>query len=627
MGLIGSGTTNECNVLTVFPLGVECNTTNPTTTTSLDGVVSIDITGGTAPYSIQWDNGATSQTLYGLGGGEYTATVTDYYGDFTSVTTCVIVQPTTTTTTYTPTTTVYYRRGRTFCLNLCKVGCDSYTFEGGNIINGYNSWTSSTMTVFYNTTNLRWELSGYTVPFGYTAGLIYSNNAPSVNPPLDWFTLGNNYRPNASAVEGECEIQEITIVRSITNSSCSSANDGTVVLIPTGVGPFLYSKNGGLTYQSSPVFADLSAGIYTMVVKDTSNDQTISNVVTITNQNTIRAFNLFINPITPVTNYTPPNSVYDIVQTSSQTKQIIPFTISPSPALVVGETLTFNFTFKTDTEFQSPGNASFTNNLLLYKNGTLLTGSVVTGTTTDSDCSGESTITNTSTVTYNAITLTYTDTLSGSVYSNTSLSATSSVLGCTSVAKNVVSFYPQNLTITPQKCRSVNSALGRITQITNNLQYINPPLNLTFSNRWLRSDESLLSGFTYDGNVNNPASPGISPKIAYNFTKGCLSENISCFPTANTVQGGPIYVSGQNQVNIQQGARGSDINLWLKLGGIVSGGSCFTILGTLRVSVNGGGYTTLATLNGSSGVCSRTYTYTIPLNANTVEFVWEQTRI
>jgi hypothetical protein len=213
------------------------------------------------------------------------------------------------------------------------------------------------------------------------------------------------------------------------------------------------------------------------------------------------------------------------------------------------------------------------------------------------------------------------------VYSNTSLSATSSVLGCASFANNLVSYSAQNLAITPQKCRSISTLQTRNNQFTNNLNYIQPPLNLSFINKWLTNTESAISGFTYDGNVNSATSPGTTPKISYNFATGCLTQNVTCFPLANTVNGGPLTGITSNQLTIQDGTRGGIINLWLQLGGILSGGACAKIFGTLKVSVNSGAYTTLTTLNGGLGTCSTTYTYVIPLNANSVQFLWEQTRI
>jgi hypothetical protein len=635
MGLIGSGTTNECKVVTIFPLGVECDTTNPSTSLALDGIASLIITGGTAPYNIHWSNGGASQTLYGLGGGEYTATVTDYYGDFTSVTTCLLIQPTTTTTLHTTTTTTsQYFSGITFCFRRCKENdCDSFTFEGSNIINGYNSWTSTTnnLLIYYDTTAGNWVLSGYTVPIGYTAGVTTSNNSPTANPPLNWSVQGTNYRSDASAVIGNCTTQTATFARSITNSSCSTSKDGSIIVTPNGgSGSYLYSKNGGLTYQSSPVFSNLDSGLYTVVIKDTITNLTKSEVVAVSNTTGTRTFNLNLLTVTPTVTYLPPSNVYDITQQFSQTKQVTPFTVIPNPVLQVGETLTFDFTFRTNTSFQSPGSAVFTNNLLLYKNGILLTGSTstTTNTTVGSNICSANTLTSVTSITaYNAISLTYGDTLSGSVYSNTSLSATSSVLGCSSSANNLVSYGPQNLRITPQKCRLINSTSIRNSQFTNNLNYIQPPLNISFTNKWLTNTESGLSGFTYGGNVNSPTSPGTTPKISYNFTTGCLTQNTSCFPTANTVNGGPLTGVTPNQLTIQGGTRGGIINLLLQLGGILSGGACAKIFGTLKVSINSGSYTTLATLNGGLGTCSTTYSYVIPLNANSVEFLWEQTRI
>ena len=87
---MSSGYTNECNVITIFEMGVSCLTVNPSSQISSDGAASLIITGGTPPYTITWSNGNTNQNIYNLSVGSYSATVIDSYGDFTANTTCVI---------------------------------------------------------------------------------------------------------------------------------------------------------------------------------------------------------------------------------------------------------------------------------------------------------------------------------------------------------------------------------------------------------------------------------------------------------------------------------------------------------------------------------------------------------
>jgi len=68
---------NQCNVITLLPLGVSCQTTNPSSVDSADGSINLIITGGTAPYTgITWSNGVTGTTsLFNLKAGTYGATV------------------------------------------------------------------------------------------------------------------------------------------------------------------------------------------------------------------------------------------------------------------------------------------------------------------------------------------------------------------------------------------------------------------------------------------------------------------------------------------------------------------------------------------------------------------------
>ena len=81
---------NTCNIITLSPMEVECVVTNASTPIASNGSVQVLINGGTAPYSISWTNGQQGSTLTGLLPGTYSAVVTDYYGDYTVTTECVV---------------------------------------------------------------------------------------------------------------------------------------------------------------------------------------------------------------------------------------------------------------------------------------------------------------------------------------------------------------------------------------------------------------------------------------------------------------------------------------------------------------------------------------------------------
>jgi hypothetical protein len=60
-------------VLSETHVDVSCNG-------AMDGEIDLEVTGGAPPYDYDWNNGAISQDLTGLGGGAYTVTVTDDNG-------------------------------------------------------------------------------------------------------------------------------------------------------------------------------------------------------------------------------------------------------------------------------------------------------------------------------------------------------------------------------------------------------------------------------------------------------------------------------------------------------------------------------------------------------------------
>jgi len=99
---------NDCDVLTLFDMGVDCNIIqSPSGPYSNDGVLSLNVTGGTSPYSFYWSNGQRTKTLFGVPEGAYKVLVVDYYGDYSSTTICNLFAPSQTPTqTITPTPTI-----------------------------------------------------------------------------------------------------------------------------------------------------------------------------------------------------------------------------------------------------------------------------------------------------------------------------------------------------------------------------------------------------------------------------------------------------------------------------------------------------------------------------------------
>ena len=81
---------NNCNISNLRPLEVTCNPTNATSPEAQDGSIQLFINGGTSPYTVSWANGAQGTYIGNLQSGTYTATITDYYEDYTKTITCTV---------------------------------------------------------------------------------------------------------------------------------------------------------------------------------------------------------------------------------------------------------------------------------------------------------------------------------------------------------------------------------------------------------------------------------------------------------------------------------------------------------------------------------------------------------
>lgn len=334
---------SDCDVITLFQMGVECNISQPTQPESTDGIASLIITGGTPPYTISWSNGSVGPTIFNLSAGSYGATVVDYYGDFTANTICTLTGITPTTTTTSTSTTSPYPNEYELCMvtNMLVLGVYVETqthFNPNGIYDGKPSWISddSQQSIIWDTAQSQWLVSAAT-PTLY----VISNLNPTY-PPIygSWFLIGNTgsvivYEGLCQSlpVEGKLRLGEgITpLTMNVTKNQTICGCDGGITITANGgKPPYTYSIDAGLTYKNMPIFNNLCSGTYNVLVVD--NNQIITSSSIILN-----------SPSKPTTYNVSLNTTSKTVGTSnnSVTKQY-ETTIKITPPLPDGVSLTFN---------------------------------------------------------------------------------------------------------------------------------------------------------------------------------------------------------------------------------------------------------------------------------------------
>jgi hypothetical protein len=301
---------NECDVLTIYPMGVKCLAVDPTTTTSFDGLLTLVITGGTPPYQINWENGSVSTVLSNLNVGEYSATVTDYYGDFVINTKCVLESPITTTTTIIPiTTTTTILPSVNLCLtyvqtiSLFNVITNEYEIKDtvyqeelypSGFVNGQEEWTSigGDYQLYWNTgITSNWIING---PFPGQ----FVNSNPTTPPTVGWDAIGSSIISSVAVSVGPCVPLSVIKFKIAVNDPTCGDNGSISINVTTGVPPYEYSINGGVTYQLSPMFNNLAAGVYLVFVKDSTGAIDSTSVTLLAAPPTVYNLSLVVNTTT-----------------------------------------------------------------------------------------------------------------------------------------------------------------------------------------------------------------------------------------------------------------------------------------------------------------------------------------
>jgi hypothetical protein len=510
MGLLSG---NSCNIITLLPLGLECSSINASTPQSSNGLVALQVTGGTAPYNITWNNGAQGSLITNLKPGDYTATVVDYYGDFTATTTCTVsydsfyleqFEDCSNSGTY-----VYYLAdlvnpytpGRVYELTT-QVGCwtssGTTLYTGQTYINSYAIYSSAytdcvsclptpTPPPFYpqdlcfeynqagsisqinfasgDTINGQPSWTSVTPSYvmyynsgstmwtisGWTSGGSPFNPTPSAPPTGSWTIVGpNSFNSSLVVSSGTCVTPPPTLTLSPTNPTCSTLSNGSLAIFGNnGVAPYTYSLDG-INYQVSNVFLSMSSGSYTAYIKDSLNSVS-SQSFTLTPQQTFQNYNVSL-VITP-------GQIVNVGTSSTRTSNWT-VTVSPTP-LPAGVTVNMNLIFNVlSTGYTSTLVPSFNNVINTNSNPnaniTLLSTSPTTGTSVIRPiCDGGNITTSAYTKTY-AVQLSTNGFASGTI-SQVINTPCSYQVGCElrGYLKDSVSI--QNITITPTTCRSIST--------------------------------------------------------------------------------------------------------------------------------------------------------------------------
>lgn len=339
---------NECEIFTLFDLGVECNVIKQPSMGAFDGILSVNVTGGTSPYDFYWNTGERTQTIQNLSFGNYSVLVVDYYGDYSATTICSLAAPTptiTATQTQTPTPTPSLSAPN-LCLTFLPTTPSStqllLTFVPSGSQNGKPTWFnySNGFTIYWNTiaTPNRWDISSWTfggTPISTNQGLI---------PSSGWSFIGTPGLYNIiNSTTGSCPaIAPLSFTYQVTNALCPSICNGSIVVSTTGgQPPYQYSLNG-VTFQGSNIFSNLCPSTFGLVVKDSLNNSFTQSVVVGSGTNTLYSISL---------------NVLNTNQVTSETR-IVDWEIVCNPSIPAGLTITGELLMNIGQIYQGPFTAN-----------------------------------------------------------------------------------------------------------------------------------------------------------------------------------------------------------------------------------------------------------------------------
>jgi hypothetical protein len=541
---------NSCDVITLFDMGISCNVIQqPSSSTSRDGIISVNVTGGTAPYSYFWADGQRTQTLVGVPQGDYEIAVSDFRWpdgaldgtpDYVVSTICSLAGPTPTQTpTMTPTPSM---TPPIQCVDLCMTVTGSkyfgpVQFVCNGVVNGKFSWaytiTGKPLYIIWSPTNNKFIVyvdSSATTPF-LVDGSLVATEVLSPIPTAGWQFYGGTANGNITVTSGTCpEYPPLSISLSSNNNSCRGigSNDGSItVTAQGGLSPYYYSINNGATTQPSPTFNNLPSNNYIVTVYDSLGSLQTSTVTIGYDNNPVTYQLSVVDFGTPIQTGTPN-------QSNTLTKT---YKIQSNPPIPVGTSVSFNLTFSNAKTYQGPGNGTIDNVFAITKNSVVLTPTFVPNIPVVSNRPNCSPNIETGVTQTNSILLTMTSgddiLISDTSELNLTNPSGSTQTNCTTTLIQKINSNITQLSVTGNECSSVVGSSRNVLE--NSITYVPVviPIPEVLVHDIYGSSTSIVglcNSTTIFGNLYSYSSEGLSPDVGITLYQYIGTNNVLSSP-------------------------------------------------------------------------------------------------
>ncbi|MBL7801750.1 MAG: gliding motility-associated C-terminal domain-containing protein [Chitinophagales bacterium] len=301
-----SASTNSAITEPAAPLSLSAVQTDATCADSANGAVDLTAVGGTVPYTYFWTNGAVTQDISGLAGGNYTVVVTDL-NSCTATSNYAILQPAPYSFTDSIVNNICAGETKGAIFTAVSGGTPSYSYVWSNgqntsaisnLASGVYKLTLSDTkncakaysfnvtepsailtSVAGNEPDCNGNFTGFAVvtATGGTAPFTYNWSTTPAQASVLATKLPGNQRYYVTVTDhAGCQVRDSVFINepakvnvsvAVNNVTCFGGNNGTVVAHATGgTGVYTFYLNG--IYSGDSVFNNLVANNYVVVAED-----------------------------------------------------------------------------------------------------------------------------------------------------------------------------------------------------------------------------------------------------------------------------------------------------------------------------------------------------------------------